>query len=80
MSVLMKSMRVLSHLALSCHCIPSCQVVEALRPHGLTLENYASVREQQIGGFIQASGSGRNGWYPWRESLGVACLPACLPA
>lgn len=28
-------------------------VVEALRPHGLTLQNYASVREQQIGGFTQ---------------------------
>lgn len=29
-------------------------VVEALRPHGLTLQNYASIREQQIGGFTQA--------------------------
>jgi L-galactono-1,4-lactone dehydrogenase len=29
------------------------EVVEALRPHGLTLQNYASIREQQIGGFIQ---------------------------
>lgn len=28
-------------------------VVEALRPHGLTLQNYASIREQQIGGFTQ---------------------------
>ncbi|CAI7923557.1 unnamed protein product [Closterium sp. NIES-54] len=34
------------------------QVVEALRPHGLTLQNYASVREQQIGGFIQVSSRG----------------------
>lgn len=32
------------------------QVVEALRPHNLTLQNYASVREQQIGGFIQVRG------------------------
>jgi len=31
------------------------EVVEALRPHGLTLQNYASIREQSIGGFIQAS-------------------------
>lgn len=30
-------------------------VVEQLRPHGLTLQNYASIREQSIGGFIQVS-------------------------
>ena len=29
------------------------QLVEALAPHGLTLQNFASIREQQIGGFIQ---------------------------
>ena len=29
------------------------QVVEQLRPHGLTLQNYASIREQSIGGFTQ---------------------------
>ena len=29
------------------------EVVEALRPHGLTLQNYASIAEQQIGGFLQ---------------------------
>ena len=28
-------------------------VVEALRPHGLTLQNYASIAEQQVGGFMQ---------------------------
>ena len=31
------------------------EVVDALRPHGLTLQNYASIREQQIGGFIQVA-------------------------
>lgn len=31
------------------------QVADALKPHGLTLQNYASIREQQIGGFIQVS-------------------------
>ena len=38
------------------------QVVEALRPHGLTLMNYASITEQQIGGLIQvgAHGTGSN--------------------
>jgi L-galactono-1,4-lactone dehydrogenase len=29
------------------------QVVEALRPYGLTLQNFASIRQQQIGGFTQ---------------------------
>ena len=37
------------------------QVVEALRPHGLTLPNLASIAEQQFGGFVQvgAHGTGR---------------------
>jgi L-galactono-1,4-lactone dehydrogenase len=36
-------------------------VIEALRPHGLTLPNLASIAEQQMGGFIQvgAHGTGR---------------------
>lgn len=29
------------------------QVVDALAPHGLTLQNYASISEQQLGGFLQ---------------------------
>ncbi len=29
------------------------QLVKALEPHGLTLQNFASIREQQVGGFIQ---------------------------
>ena len=29
------------------------EVVEAIRPYGLTLQNYASIREQSIGGFTQ---------------------------
>ena len=33
-------------------------VVEALRPHGLTLQNYASIAEQQIGGFLQVGAHG----------------------
>ena len=28
-------------------------MVAALRPHNLTLQNYASIAEQQVGGFIQ---------------------------
>ena len=36
-------------------------VIEALRPHGLTLPNLASIAEQQFGGFVQvgAHGTGR---------------------
>eukprot|EP00210_Caulerpa_lentillifera_P000514 g497.t1 len=33
-------------------------VVEAIRPHGLTLQNYASIKEQQIGGFVQIGAHG----------------------
>jgi FAD binding domain len=39
-------------------------VVEALRPHGLTLQNFASVREQQIGGFTQVSAHGTGAAIP----------------
>jgi L-galactono-1,4-lactone dehydrogenase len=34
------------------------QVVEALRPYGLTLPNLASIAEQQMGGFIQVGAHG----------------------
>lgn len=34
------------------------QLVEALRPHGLTLPNYASITEQQVGGFTQVGAHG----------------------
>ena len=37
-------------------------VADELRKHGLTLQNYASIREQTVGGFTQA-----------REPLGSAC-------
>lgn len=29
------------------------QVADVLKPYGLSLQNYASIREQQIGGFTQ---------------------------
>jgi len=29
------------------------QVTDALRPHGLVLQNFASIAEQQVGGFMQ---------------------------
>ncbi|GFR43860.1 hypothetical protein Agub_g4987, partial [Astrephomene gubernaculifera] len=34
------------------------QVADALAPHGLTLQNYASIREQQIGGITQVGAHG----------------------
>ncbi|GMH33834.1 hypothetical protein BSKO_01668 [Bryopsis sp. KO-2023] len=40
------------------------EVVEALRPHGLTLQNYASIREQQIGGFMQVGAHGTGAAIP----------------
>ena len=33
------------------------QLVDALRDEGLTLQNFASIREQQIGGIVQVNGS-----------------------
>jgi len=40
------------------------QVVDALRPHGLTLQNYASIAEQQIGGFLQVGAHGTGAGIP----------------
>jgi L-galactono-1,4-lactone dehydrogenase len=40
------------------------EVVEALRPHGLTLQNYASIAEQQIGGFLQVGAHGTGAGVP----------------
>lgn len=39
-------------------------VVEALRPHGLTLQNYASIAEQQVGGFMQVGAHGTGAAVP----------------
>ncbi|KAK9918259.1 hypothetical protein WJX75_002661 [Coccomyxa subellipsoidea] len=40
------------------------QLVEELRQHGLTLLNYASIREQSIGGFTQVSAHGTGATIP----------------
>jgi L-galactono-1,4-lactone dehydrogenase len=40
------------------------EVVDALRPHGLTLQNYASIAEQQIGGFLQVGAHGTGAAIP----------------
>lgn len=39
-------------------------VADALRPYGLTLANYASIREQTIGGFTQVSAHGTGAALP----------------
>lgn len=40
------------------------QVLEALAPHGLTLENLASIAAQQIGGFVQVGAHGTGASLP----------------
>ena len=40
------------------------EVVEHLRPYGLTLQNYASIREQQMGGFTQVGAHGTGAAIP----------------
>lgn len=40
------------------------QVVEALRPYGLTLENYASIKWQMIGGYTQTGAHGTGATLP----------------
>eukprot|EP00316_Scyphosphaera_apsteinii_P004299 CAMPEP_0119314704 /NCGR_PEP_ID=MMETSP1333-20130426/33735_1 /TAXON_ID=418940 /ORGANISM="Scyphosphaera apsteinii, Strain RCC1455" /LENGTH=512 /DNA_ID=CAMNT_0007319875 /DNA_START=93 /DNA_END=1631 /DNA_ORIENTATION=- len=39
-------------------------VVEAIRPFGLTLQNYASIAEQQIGGFVSVGAHGTGACVP----------------
>lgn len=40
------------------------ELVEALRPYGLTLENYASIAEQQVGGFVSVGAHGTGAAVP----------------
>ncbi|CAL9095545.1 unnamed protein product [Musa acuminata var. zebrina] len=40
------------------------QLVDALKEHGLTLQNFASIREQQIGGILQVGAHGTGAWLP----------------
>lgn len=47
-------------------------VVEALRPHGMTLENYASINEQTLGGFYNAGCHGTGAAIPPCEEQVVA--------
>ena len=38
--------------------------MDALRPHGLTLQNFASIREQSMGGFTQVGSHGSGATIP----------------
>ena len=40
------------------------ELVEALKPFNLTLQNFASIREQQVGGFVQAGCHGTGALIP----------------
>jgi len=40
------------------------QVTDALRPHGLVLQNFASIAEQQLGGFTQVGAHGTGATLP----------------
>ena len=40
------------------------QLADALKPYGLALQNYASIREQQVGGFTQVSAHGTGARVP----------------
>lgn len=55
------------------------QIVEALRPYGLTLSNFASISEQQIGGFIQVGAHGTGAKIPTVDEQVVA-LKLITPA
>lgn len=58
-------------------------VADQLRQHGLTLQNYASIREQTVGGFIQVRVLAAGGLAAWlvawlvgQEKLGCAAHQA----
>ena len=55
------------------------ELVEELRPHGLTLQNYASIREQQVGGFTQVGAHGTGAGIPPVEEM-VVGLRLVTPA
>lgn len=50
------------------------QVADHLKPYGLTLENYASIREQQVGGFAQVG----VGWSGVGAGEGVTVDGCCI--
>mmetsp|Transcript_4322 Transcript_4322/g.12072 ORF Transcript_4322/g.12072 Transcript_4322/m.12072 type:complete len:508 (+) Transcript_4322:152-1675(+) len=55
------------------------QVIDALRAHGLTLPNLASIAEQQMGGFIQVGAHGTGAQIPPVDNF-VTSLKMVTPA
>jgi hypothetical protein len=63
-------------------------VADALQPHGITLQNYASIREQTVGGFTQVGrrvggGGGEDGWLcvcmrAWLNACGCMAPPVVV--
>jgi FAD/FMN-containing dehydrogenase len=51
------------------------QVADELKQYGLSLQNYASIREQQIGGFTQVGGIRQS--LAWCAAL---CFVLCVMA
>ena len=54
------------------------EVADALRSHGLTFQNYASIREQTVGGFTQVSAHGTGARIPPVDD-GVVALKLVTP-
>lgn len=54
-------------------------VADALRPYGLTLPNYASIREQTIGGFTQVSAHGTGASIPPVDEM-ITAMKLITPA
>uniref|UniRef100_A0A7S3Z880 FAD-binding PCMH-type domain-containing protein n=1 Tax=Lotharella globosa TaxID=91324 RepID=A0A7S3Z880_9EUKA len=48
------------------------ELVDALKPYGLTLPNYASIKEQEIGGFVSAGAHGTGAYIPPLDDTVVA--------
>lgn len=55
------------------------KLVKALQPHGLSLENYASITEQQIGGFLQVGAHGTGASIPPADMM-VVSMKIATPA
>ncbi|KAJ7972155.1 L-galactono-1,4-lactone dehydrogenase [Quillaja saponaria] len=55
------------------------QLVDGIKEHGLTLQNFASIREQQIGGIVQVGAHGTGARLPPIDEQ-VICMKLVTPA
>lgn len=55
------------------------QVLEALKPHGLTLQNFSSIQEQQLGGWTQVAAHGTGASLPTVDEM-ITRLRIVTPA